>query len=339
MNNETKTKNMQAAVHMQPAEINKKRSNTASYSVLIHFLLVSFIGTVGAAIIGFVSGSSEMSPLSLALVTAIAPIVGTTAALIFTKMRGIPVTKRDIFGGEKLSAGVIIPMALMGIGAQGVNGVISMLIAQTGINLDITQKYIFSVLDVPVPAVIMFLYVVIVGPVMEELVFRGILLKALSFTGTTAAMIISSIFFGLMHGNIPQAVFAFFVGLILAKAAQKTGSLKTSIIIHIILNANSMITAIIGKALGETATPLLNVILITAYLVLGGIAFAVVMNKYIHTRKPKAERSAENATARTAVGRYFSTLPAIAVTVIYLIQVAFITLNSVITSLMTSAAA
>ena len=81
----------------------------------------------------------------------------------------------------------------------------------------------------------MFLYASILGPIAEEVVYRGFVMKSLSKYGKGFAIIVSSIFFGLMHGNLLQGAFAFCVGIVLGYVAIEY-SIKWSIAFHICNN-------------------------------------------------------------------------------------------------------
>ncbi len=81
----------------------------------------------------------------------------------------------------------------------------------------------------------MLLYVGIIGPIVEELVYRGFVMRALEKHGKVLAIVASSLFFGLMHANIPQSIFAVFSGLILGYAAMRY-SIVWSIALHILNN-------------------------------------------------------------------------------------------------------
>ena len=69
----------------------------------------------------------------------------------------------------------------------------------------------------------MILAVCIVGPIAEELVFRGMIFgklrRAFSFW---PAAIISGIMFGVFHMNIMQGVYASVLGVLLAYVYEKT---------------------------------------------------------------------------------------------------------------------
>jgi membrane protease YdiL (CAAX protease family) len=84
---------------------------------------------------------------------------------------------------------------------------------------------------------------VVVGPLTEELMYRGVLLKALAVRGRTFALIVTSLVFALVHlGGLDMsrlaasaAVFLpplFLLGLVLAWITQRTGRLGPAIFLH-----------------------------------------------------------------------------------------------------------
>lgn len=89
-------------------------------------------------------------------------------------------------------------------------------------------------------------YVVIFAPFLEEFIFRGVMLKALTPYGTFFAAMVTSLLFGLLHGNLQQAPFAFGVGLVFAYVAIKTGSIRTGILLHFIVNGVSTLVQLIS---------------------------------------------------------------------------------------------
>ena len=80
------------------------------------------------------------------------------------------------------------------------------------------------------------LTVVFVAPIMEELVFRGLIYGQLRKYNVVFGIIASSLCFGMMHMNLSQGVPTVFMGIILAYFYETTGSLKTSILIHFLNN-------------------------------------------------------------------------------------------------------
>lgn len=80
--------------------------------------------------------------------------------------------------------------------------------------------------------------VVILAPIVEELVFRGAIMGHLLKTGKSPvfAILVSSLVFGIVHGNLEQAPFAFILGLALGWVYYRTGSLLPSICMHFVNN-------------------------------------------------------------------------------------------------------
>ena len=81
----------------------------------------------------------------------------------------------------------------------------------------------------------MSLYVGILGPVAEEVIYRGFVLRSLEKYGKILAIVVSSLFFGLMHGNLAQIFYAFLVGLVLGYVTLEY-SIRWAILLHILNN-------------------------------------------------------------------------------------------------------
>ena len=81
----------------------------------------------------------------------------------------------------------------------------------------------------------MFIYISFLGPIAEELLFRGIVLRTLQPWGKQTAIILSALVFGLFHGNVVQIPFAFAVGVVLGYVAMEH-SIIWAIVLHIINN-------------------------------------------------------------------------------------------------------
>ena len=79
------------------------------------------------------------------------------------------------------------------------------------------------------------LYAVLIGPAVEELVFRGFILKALKPCGKLFAVLVSALMFSLMHGDIQQLLFTFFAGLLFGYIAVQY-SIWASFLLHIVNN-------------------------------------------------------------------------------------------------------
>ncbi|MBQ6051009.1 MAG: CPBP family intramembrane metalloprotease [Bacteroidaceae bacterium] len=96
------------------------------------------------------------------------------------------------------------------------------------------------------------LSVAVVGPVVEELVFREGILGHMLRKGVEpwTAMIVSAILFGAIHMNPAQIPFAAIMGLLLAIIYYKTGNIVITSLIHIFNNSLAVVEM---NLLGEEA--------------------------------------------------------------------------------------
>lgn len=95
----------------------------------------------------------------------------------------------------------------------------------------------------PLGWVLLVLIVVIGAPLVEELFFRGLFLRALQKRGLPdwAAVVGSAAVFGAVHFQLLQFVGLFTIGLVLAVMAVRTGRLGMSIATHMAFNATSVV--------------------------------------------------------------------------------------------------
>lgn len=90
---------------------------------------------------------------------------------------------------------------------------------------------------------VMFVVMVVVGPIIEELLFRKIIIDRCGPYGEATSALVSALAFGLFHGNLQQAIYAFALGYLFALIYQKTGKIQITICIHIVVNFMGSIVA------------------------------------------------------------------------------------------------
>lgn len=102
------------------------------------------------------------------------------------------------------------------------------------------------------------LYVCIVAPIVEELIYRGVILRKLLPYGTHLAIVPPAVCFALMHHNFYQGLSAVLGGLVYGFVALRY-SLAASICLHIAKNTVSTVLPLLEKGgeLGAWATLLL----------------------------------------------------------------------------------
>lgn len=110
------------------------------------------------------------------------------------------------------------------------------------------------------------IYAICIAPILEEIVFRGVLMTYLKKYGIQTAIIVSSLFFGISHYNIYMIIPAFFIGVVLAYVSYKY-SIKYSILLHILLNIVANMSKIVFVLKGpKEIFPLLGIIFISLFV-------------------------------------------------------------------------
>ena len=87
-----------------------------------------------------------------------------------------------------------------------------------------------------------FLVVAIFAPIFEEWLCRGMVLRGLlTKMKPVWAIVISALFFAVIHANPWQALNAFLIGLLMGYVYYKTGSLILTMIIHFVNNGTAVV--------------------------------------------------------------------------------------------------
>ena len=160
---------------------------------------------------------------------------------------------------------------------------------------------------------------------LEEMVFRGYMLSLLRPYGQTAALFLTALLFGMMHGGIIQVPFAFIAGLAFGFIALRTGSIWPSVVLHFLNNAYATCTQY-GELFAKTETGAAQ-FSITLQMTLLLLALAAIW--FLRTRTdffaPLPNGPWHTLSAGRRAGLVFSapvTLLALATFVFYMVYVA-----------------
>lgn len=121
--------------------------------------------------------------------------------------------------------------------------------------------------------------VIVIPPLVEEVMFRGVVLQSLRRYGDGFAVLVSAMMFGLYHGNFIQMIFAFICGLAMGFAVIRTNSLLPSIIIHFVNNSVSLAVEMVSRYYGQSMANYVNNILSIAIIALGLISVFFLASK------------------------------------------------------------
>lgn len=151
--------------------------------------------------------------------------------LIMRKAPAAPVEKRGMGSGELIAA-VFISFFLLYAGnilGQIVLSLVGALVGRIPANpLETYTENGYVWLRV--------LVMVILAPVIEEYIFRKQLIDRMNAYGGKTAVLMSALMFGLFHGNLSQFFYAFGIGLVFGYIYLRTGSLRYTAILHMLIN-------------------------------------------------------------------------------------------------------
>lgn len=138
------------------------------------------------------------------------------------------------------------------------------------------------------------LFVGIVAPIIEEVIFRGILLNKLRCYGDKIAMWITALTYGFFHLNIIQIIYATVLGILFAYVVVRTGRIRYSIFLHICINMTGMVVA---PALSGAGHLTLVGSMIYCFVFVGIVVFIIMRRKfYLEKGAVPIENKAINRT-------------------------------------------
>jgi len=124
--------------------------------------------------------------------------------------------------------------------------------------------------------ILFLMYACFIGPILEEIIFRGFILKSMQKYGNLTAIIVSSILFSMFHLNLVQFVNPVIMGVVLGFIAIKSKSIVPSIIAHIFNNSITFIALEISLL----KMPLVQSIFSVTYLFIGILALILFIRNY-----------------------------------------------------------
>jgi membrane protease YdiL (CAAX protease family) len=156
---------------------------------------------------------------------------------------------------------------------------LSMVFIQYGVEIFPDYSKVSESLNSSSQDMLAMLGIVVFGPILEEILFRGIIFNKLrQEMPVVLAALIQAIIFGIMHGNPLQFLYTVVLGLIMAYVYVKTDSLWLSIVVHVIYNYFGVL--ILPTFLGFFNVPLIGFGLVSAmFLVLSFIYFNATVRR------------------------------------------------------------
>ncbi len=170
------------------------------------------------------------------IILALAPMYLVGAPIGFLIMSKLPVEKQP---GMKWNAGQAIGGFFVAYGLVYASNIVGTTIgtiieeifpgAQAATND--TQELVASG-----SLLVNILAIAIIGPIVEEILFRKMLCDRIRVYGDGVTMVVTGLVFAVFHGNLTQGAYTFTLGMFFAYVYLKTGKLAITIAYHIGIN-------------------------------------------------------------------------------------------------------
>ena len=204
---------------------------------------------------------------------------------------------------QKVGAGTVIPALLLGLAMCMAANLAASSIMSFLSMFGVRMPDMPSMLEhTPVSLLLNLLVIAVLPALLEEMMFRGYILQALRPYGDGMAILVSSLLFGLMHGNVLQIPFAVLVGLALCYIVVQTDNIWLAVGLHFLNNAFSILLDYFTMGLPEAES---SMVITTAFLLVGAVGLlstliaVLTRSKLLHPLKPSrsALRPGERAGA------------------------------------------
>jgi membrane protease YdiL (CAAX protease family) len=233
------------------------------------YMILSTIGLVVALSLWYLNGGAEISILVNNVLSEAVVLIPAVAAVLYS--------------GEKLS--VLMPfrklqMASVLLIVVYVLTLFPLVAFVNSISMLFVENTVTAISDdvLAMPMWIMILSIGILGPLVEEVVFRGVILQSYQRTGRiVGSIVLSSVLFGMMHMNFNQFAYGAVMGVMLALLYEATGTVLASFIAHAVFNTIEVLIMFSNSEAIDEATELAS-----DYIgELGGTASAIIYHAYL----------------------------------------------------------
>ena len=134
--------------------------------------------------------------------------------------------------------------------------------------------------------------IAVLPALLEEMIYRGYILRTLRPYGNMFAVVVSSVLFSLMHGNLRQIPFAFMVGMVLGLLYVSTNNIWLPVAVHFANNAISVLMEYFTFSLSGAYQSLFNILVIYGLIAVGVLATIILLAGYFkHLRLKRAGTS------------------------------------------------
>ncbi len=210
----------------------KKCFSRIGWYVFSIFLLTNLIQFLVVKVVSTIWPNAFNYPIALWICTY-GPMYLIAVPLSFLVIKELPIKKVEQKKMAPAQFLCCIPIALFLMYAGNIVGLLLMTILKA-----VTGIQIMNPLDMIInsPVYIRLLVAVIIGPFMEEFIFRKQIIDHTRMYGEKAAIVVSAVLFGLFHGNLSQMFYACALGMLLGYLYVRTGTIRYGFYLHMFVN-------------------------------------------------------------------------------------------------------
>ena len=149
-----------------------------------------------------------------------------------------------------------------------------------------------TMVETPTSLALNLFTIAVLPALLEEMIYRGYILRTLRPYGNMFAVVVSSLLFSLMHGNLRQIPFAFMVGLVLGLLYVSTNNIWLPIAVHFANNSISVLMEYFAFSLSDVYQSLFYVLVIYGLIAVGILATIILLAGYLkHLRLKRVNTS------------------------------------------------
>ena len=197
--------------------------------------------------------------------------VGLMAALCW---KGPDFWKYEIFAKRRsMTGGTFFALLSVFFGCQVAGSLLTNLLEWILNRFGLSALGIYDLVSGSTDTFSMFLYASVIGPLAEEILFRGYIQRTLQPFGKKFSIFCSAFLFGMFHGNLVQTPYAFLVGLVLGYVTAEY-SILWAMVLHLI---NNLVLADLMGRLTTRLPELAGELLLSGILWVFAIAAVVIL--------------------------------------------------------------
>jgi len=247
------------------------------YPILIYTFIQVVLAMVMAVFV-IATGVSQRSMTEIftknALpITAVSAVLASIFMILFLNL---DYNKGRIERQENIKA---LDFVMAVLGGAGIAVVLNIIVSITNVSgLDNSFTEVSKIFNAG-PVFVTILCAGVIIPIAEELIFRGLVFNRIKFQyNFISALLISSIVFGIFHGNLVQGIYATLLGFCLSYTYNKTKSILIPISIH--FSANTFVI-ILGKLTENSESHVILAIIIIVSLIFAAMGIIYFVKRKV----------------------------------------------------------